>query len=78
MTQRKTMAERNVLTVWPDVAARIKALCAEHPDNGDWQSYANNALREFLAEHRSNKPLVLPEERFTERNQDDVVEMICW
>ena len=78
MTQRKTMAERNVLTVWPDVAARIKALCAEYPDNGDWQSYANNALSTFLDEHRSNKPLVLPEERFTERNQDDVVEMICW
>ena len=77
MTQRKTMAERNVLTVWPDVAARIKALCAEHPDNGDWQSYANNALREFLAEHRSNKPLVLPEERFSERNSEAEWSGVC-
>lgn len=76
MTQRKTMAERNVLTVWPKSAEKLKALAAV--DALNWGDLANEIIATFLSEHRSNKPLVLPEERFSERNQDDVVEMICW
>ncbi len=78
MSQRPTKHDRNILTVQPDLAAKIKALCVAHPDNGSWEAYANSMLDMYLREHRSGLPLALPEERFTERKGEDAMEMICW
>ena len=75
MTQRKTMAERNVLPVWPKSAEKLKALAAV--DALNWGDLANEIIATFLAEHRSHKPLVLPEERFTERNSEAEWSGVC-
>lgn len=77
MSQRPTKSDRNTLTVRPEIAAKIKALCIAYPDNGSWDEYANSMLDMFLREHRSGLPLALPEERFTERKSEDEMEMIC-
>lgn len=72
MSRIKTLSDRNMLKVTEKNAARIKALVAEYPDGGSWNDYANDILETYLNNYRSGKPLVLPEERFTERNGE------CW
>ena len=64
---RTTYTERNMLTLWPKNAERIKALCAEYPDGGNWAEFTNDIIDTFLTKYRSNKPLVLSEERFADR-----------
>lgn len=66
MSAKRTLAEQNRITVWPKNADKLKALAAV--DGLDWHNLANDIIDTFLAEHRSNKPLVLPDDRFTERN----------
>lgn len=78
MSLRPTKSDRNTLTVRPAIAAKIKAICAAHPDGCSWSDFCNEVLDTFLLEHRSGKVLVLPEERFTERKSEDAMEMICW
>ena len=67
MSKRITYTERNMLTLWPKNAARIKALCAEYPDGGDFSEFANDIIDTFLFYYRSKMPLVLSEERFADR-----------
>lgn len=67
MSKRTIYTERNMLTLWPKNLARIQALCAEYPDGGDWQEFANDIIDTFLCNSRSKRPLVLSEERFADR-----------
>lgn len=70
MSRKATLTDRNMMKITNKNAARIKALVAEYPDGGDWQDYANDIIETYLNDYRSKKPLVLPDERFTERRAE--------
>lgn len=66
---RPSLADSNMLKVWPKLAERLKQLATENHEQ--WNDYANYIIESWLMEHRSGVQMAITEDSLLERNGSD-------